>query len=98
MRRFLDERFGPFLFTKGVDMVWCAQAFTAVQAVMHDKWEAAGIPVITIDNGMPGAIFFGANNWEAGKKCGKWLADYATQNWGGVVDGVAPSWLFRSSM
>lgn len=46
------------------------------------------IPVIAIDIPMPGATFFGADNYKAGRMAGEAGGDYANENWGGKVDYI----------
>jgi len=46
------------------------------------------IPVIAIDIPMPGATFFGADNYKAGRMAGEAGGDYAVKNWGGKVDYI----------
>ena len=46
------------------------------------------IPVIAIDIPMPGATFFGADNYKAGRMAGEAGGDYAVANWGGKVDYI----------
>ncbi|MCA0453689.1 MAG: sugar ABC transporter substrate-binding protein [Chloroflexi bacterium] len=46
------------------------------------------IPVIAIDIPMPGATFFGADNYKAGLMAGEAGGDYANENWGGKVDYI----------
>ena len=46
------------------------------------------IPVIAIDIPMPGATFFGANNYKAGLMAGEAAGDYANTKWGGKVDYI----------
>jgi ABC-type sugar transport system substrate-binding protein len=43
--------------------------------VLSEVFSAAKIPVIAIDIPVPGATFYGANNYEAGKLAGKGLVD-----------------------
>src|SRR5579859_544377 len=50
--------------------------------------QPVNIPVIAIDIPMPGATFFGANNYKAGLMAGNAAGDYANTNWGGKVDYV----------
>src|SRR5258707_8075402 len=50
--------------------------------------QATNIPVIAIDIPMPGATFFGANNYKAGRMAGEAGGDYAVKNWGGKVDYI----------
>lgn len=54
--------------------------------VISETFAAAKLPVIAIDIPVPGATFYGANNYEAGKLAGKGLVDAAKTKWNGVVD------------
>jgi ribose transport system substrate-binding protein len=55
-------------------------------AVLMDRFRRAGIPVIAVDIPMPGATFFGADNyragWLSGQAIGRWILEY----WGGKID------------
>jgi len=73
---------------KEVDVAVEFQLYEDVMPAMMDKFNEAGIPVITIDIPAPGATFVGVNNYEAGKLAGTWLGQYALDNWGGEVDLV----------
>lgn len=46
------------------------------------------VPVIAIDIPMPGATFFGADNYKAGRMAGEAGGDYVNENWGGKVDYI----------
>jgi ribose transport system substrate-binding protein len=50
--------------------------------------QAVPIPVIAIDIPMPGATFFGANNYKAGRMAGEAGGDFANAKWGGKVDYI----------
>jgi ribose transport system substrate-binding protein len=76
------------MVTKGVDVAVEFQLYEDVMPAMMDKFNEAGIPVITIDIPAPGATFVGVNNFEAGKLAGTWLGQYALDNWGGEADLV----------
>jgi ribose transport system substrate-binding protein len=56
--------------------------------VMMDKFRAEGIPVIAIDIPMPGATFFGADNYRAGAMAGEAAADWVKENWEDQVDAI----------
>jgi ribose transport system substrate-binding protein len=56
--------------------------------VIMDKFRAKNIPVIAIDIPMPGATFFGADNYKAGRLAGEGLAKWVNEKWGGQVDYV----------
>ena len=50
--------------------------------------QPVNIPVIAIDIPMPGATFFGANNYKAGLLAGGAAGDYANSKWSGKVDYI----------
>jgi len=54
--------------TQGVDGVIEFQTDEKFGNVIMDKFRAKGIPVIAIDIPMPGATFFGADNYRAGRR------------------------------
>lgn len=57
-----------------------------VAPVIMEKMNDANIPVFAIDIPHPGAAFFGANNLEAGKIAGRYLAEKAIEKWNGQID------------
>ncbi|MFC5401206.1 sugar ABC transporter substrate-binding protein [Cohnella soli] len=54
--------------------------------VIMDKFRAANIPVIAIDIPMPGATFFGADNYKAGSLTGEALGNAIKDKFGGSID------------
>ena len=74
--------------TQSVDGVVEFQTDEKFGNVIMDKFRAKNIPVIAIDIPMPGATFFGADNYKAGLLAGEAAAKYANDNWGGQVDAV----------
>ena len=74
--------------TQGVDGVIEFQTDEKFGNVIMDKFRAKNIPVIAIDIPMPGATFFGADNYKAGLLAGEAAAKYANENWGGQVDAI----------
>ncbi len=48
----------------------------------------AGIPIIAIHTPHPGAVFFGGNNYVAGRIAGRALARWSNCAWAGKVDSV----------
>lgn len=76
--------------TQGVDGVVEFQTDEAFGNVIMNLFQSQtpAIPVIAIDIPMPGATFFGANNYKAGLMAGNAAGDYANTNWGGKVDYV----------
>lgn len=73
---------------QGVDGVIEFQTDEQFGNVMMDKFRAEGIPVIAIDIPMPGATFFGADNYRAGSMAGEAAAEWAKENWDGQVDAI----------
>lgn len=73
---------------QGVDGVIEFQTDEAFGNVIMSKFRAGGIPVIAIDIPMPGATFFGADNYLAGQLAGEAAAQYVNENWGGEVDAI----------
>lgn len=57
------------------------------EAIM-EKFKAIKAPVIAIDIPMPGATFFGANNYQAGFLAGEGAGKYAKAKWNGRVDKI----------
>jgi len=57
------------------------------KAIM-DKFNAANIPVIAVDIPMPGATFFGVDNYPAGRMAGEGLGKWVKANWGGEIDAL----------
>ncbi|MCO6452794.1 MAG: sugar ABC transporter substrate-binding protein [Caldilineales bacterium] len=73
---------------QGVDGVIEFQTDEKFGNVMMDKFRKEGIPVIAIDIPMPGATFFGADNYGAGRMAGEAAAEWVKANWDGQVDAV----------
>lgn len=73
---------------QGVDGVIEFQTDEKFGNVIMDKFRKEGIPVIAIDIPMPGATFFGADNYGAGYMAGEAAAKWANENWDGQVDAI----------
>ncbi len=73
---------------QGVDLVIEYQIDAEAGNVIMDKFQRAAIPVIAVDIPLPGATFFGADNYRAGRMAGEALGHWIRQNWGGQVDRV----------
>ncbi len=52
--------------------------------IISEKMCRAGIPILAIDIAIPGAYYFGANNYEAGRIAGTELARIALARWQGT--------------
>lgn len=76
------------LITQKIDLFIEFNVDSKVAPAIMEKMDAAKIPVIAIDIPHPGAVFFGANNPEAGKIAGRALAERAKKDWNGEVDLV----------
>jgi ribose transport system substrate-binding protein len=72
--------------TQGVDGVIEFQTDEKFGNVIMSKFRAKNIPVIAIDIPMPGATFFGADNYKAGRLAGEALGNWVNENWDGQVD------------
>ena len=74
------------MITMGVDAFIEFNVDESVAPVIMEKMNDADIPVFAIDIPHPGAAFFGANNLEAGKIAGRYLANMAKERWDGQID------------
>jgi ribose transport system substrate-binding protein len=74
------------LIRERVDLVLEFQTYERVAPTIASKFLEASIPVIAIEIPHPGAIFFGANNYQAGLIAGRALGRWAKENWGGLVE------------
>ncbi len=72
--------------TQGVNGVVEFQSHVEFGEAIMEKFNDIGAPVIAIDIPMPGATFFGANNYEAGYLAGEGGGNYAKAHWDGRVD------------
>ncbi len=71
---------------KKVDLVIEYQHDYSLSTLIGEKLSHADIPVIAVDVPIPGAIYFGANNYRAGIMGGEAAAEEAVRRWGGEVD------------
>ncbi len=94
---FLDNEFSPeialenaeLISARGdVDLVFEFNYYQQQNYVIGEIFKEAGIPVIAIDIPIPGAIYYGGDNYYAGKLAGQGLAQFALDNWDGQVDIV----------
>lgn len=74
--------------TQGVDAIIHFQTDEAFGNVIMARARAASIPVYAIDIPMPGATFFGADNYYAGQLAGEALAAWVNENWEGQADAM----------
>lgn len=69
-----------------VDLVLEFQLIESLAQILADRFAEARIPVVAIETPMPGALFFGANNYRAGRMAGEVLARFARERWNGDFD------------
>ncbi len=74
--------------TQGVDGIIHFQTDEAFGNVIMARARNAGIPVMAIDIPMPGAVFFGADNYNAGRLAGEALGNWVNSNWDGAADAM----------
>ncbi len=81
-------RRAELLVQERVDLVLEFQTYERVASIISSKFLEAQIPVIAIEIPHPGAIFFGANNYQAGVIAGRALGRWAKEHWDGAVEQV----------
>lgn len=88
---FLDNEFDPakavenaeIIASRGdIDLVFEFNYYQQQNYVIKEIFEDAGIPVIAIDIPIPGSIYYGADNYAAGKLAGLGLVEAAKAKWG----------------
>jgi len=87
---FIDNEFSPekalenaeLVASRGdVDLVYEFNYYQQQNYTIADIFKEAGIPVIAIDIPVPGATYYGGDNYAAGKIAGLALADWAKAKW-----------------
>lgn len=81
-------RNADYLIKQEVDLVLEFQTFDRIAPAIASKFQETGTPVIAIDIPHPGATYFGANNYKAGRIAGKALGRWAQEHWHGKVDQI----------
>ena len=79
---------GKNLIDAHVDLVIEYQQDEQTNNVLMDLYRSAHVPVIAIDIPLPGATFFGADNYRAGRIGGDAAAHWVREHWDGNVDKV----------
>ncbi len=77
-----------WLIAQRVDFVIEYQFHSRVGPVLANMFRKAGIPTLAIDIPVPGAIYFGADNYTAGIAGGEALAQFAKNHWGSRLDHI----------
>lgn len=73
---------------QGVNLAIEFQTDEKFGPALMEKFNARKIPVIAIDIPHPDAVYFGADNYNAGLMGGEAAGKYAVEHWGGKVDKV----------
>ncbi|HYO80086.1 MAG TPA: substrate-binding domain-containing protein [Bryobacteraceae bacterium] len=92
----LDNKYSPkialrnaeHLIRERVDAVLEFQTHEDVAALIAARFAEANIPLVAIEIPHPGAVFFGANNYQAGLMAGRALGKWAKTMWRGHVAEV----------
>jgi ribose transport system substrate-binding protein len=92
----VDNRYQPkialrnadYLIKEQVDLVIEFQTDEMIAPAIATKYMEANVPFIAIDIPHPGAIYFGANNYQAGLIGGRFLGRWAKRTWDGEVDEI----------
>jgi ribose transport system substrate-binding protein len=71
-----------------IDLAIEFQKISEIAPQISEKFAQAGIPLIAVDDPHPGAIYFGADNYKAGRIGGVHLGRWAVQNWNGAVEEI----------
>ncbi len=74
------------LIESNVDLVVVFEPVESFGHVISDMLHSSGVPMIAIENPIEGAVYFGANNFRAGRMAGNVLAEFAIDNWSGEFD------------
>jgi len=69
-----------------VDLVIEFQIDAEAGNIIMERFRAARIPVIAVDIPLPGAIFFGADNYRAGRLAGEGLGRWIEEHWDRTLD------------
>ncbi|HEY3841187.1 MAG TPA: substrate-binding domain-containing protein, partial [Bryobacteraceae bacterium] len=92
----VDNRYQPkialrnadYLIKEQVDLVIEFQTDEMIAPAIATKYMEANVPFIAIDIPHPGAVYFGANNYQAGLIGGRFLGRWAKRHWDGEVDEI----------
>ena len=92
----VDNRYQPkialrtadHLIREQVALVIEFQTDEMIAPAIASKYLEANIPFIAIDIPHPGATYFGANNYHAGRIAGQYLGRWAKRHWEGEADEI----------
>jgi ribose transport system substrate-binding protein len=81
-------RNADLLIERKVDVAIEFQRISDIAPELTEKFRQAGIPVIAVDNPHPDSVYFGADNYKAGRMAGVHLGRWAAQRWAGRVEEI----------
>jgi ribose transport system substrate-binding protein len=81
-------RNADMLIREGVDLAMEFQTDERAAPIIAAKYRDAGIPLIAIEIPHPGAIFYGANNYEAGLIGGRHISRWVKRHWAEPVEEI----------
>lgn len=84
----IAQRNADLLVREKVDLVIEFQTDENIAPIVAEKYRKANIPMIAIEIPHPGAIYFGANNYEAGLIGGRYMGRWAKHKWHSEVDEI----------
>lgn len=92
----LNNKFSPTIALRNadsfveqkVDLVIDSQIDTAVASQIAAKFSDAHIPFIAVDIPHPGAFYYGADNYKAGRMAGRYLARWTAKHWNGEANEI----------
>jgi ribose transport system substrate-binding protein len=84
----IAQRNADLLIRNKVDLVIEFQTDENVASIVASKYRAAGIPLLAIEIPHPGAIYYGANNYEAGLIGGRHMGRWAKHHWQSEVEEI----------
>jgi ribose transport system substrate-binding protein len=73
---------------EGVDLVIDSQLDFKIAGQIATKFSDAQIPFVALDLPHPGAFYFGADNYKAGRMAGRYLGKWAIAEWSGAVKEI----------
>jgi ribose transport system substrate-binding protein len=80
------QRVADELIAQGVNLVIEYQIDETTGNLIAHKFQQANIPIIAVDIPMVGAVYFGVNNYAAGKMAGIALGEAVRDRWNGEFD------------
>ncbi|MGO8789186.1 MAG: substrate-binding domain-containing protein [Terriglobia bacterium] len=74
------------LINAKVNLVMEFQPIDSIAHVLGGLFASAAIPLIAVETQIPGAVFFGGNNYSAGGMAGETLGKFSLRKWNGEFD------------